>query len=231
MRSPAQQLASHIAMYFTQIVPDAQLVAMTGSMPGGSMGIPRVMRVFGMKESTSVNYILSPFRPEIQILTINPKLFLSVAASRTRKNVNANYVVENVFRAHVQAILLHSGIIVIATTEGEAQQFIDQYSEICDRTQIGLLLGTRKLSLKRINKLLSDFHKRKISIIVSTSILSMGINLHDFYNIVILGWWSYYELIQYIGRPMRGVNNITSSGLALLFFSPNDFISDIKNAR
>ena len=40
----------------------------------------------------------------------------------------------------------------------------------------------------------------KISVIVSTSIISMGLNIPKCYIVIVLSMWSYYQLIQYMGR-------------------------------
>ena len=76
------------------------MVCMSGSISGGPFGIDRVKKVVGITEAP--HYVLSPFRPELQFLTINVKNFLTSAAAKTQQNILQNYVVENVRRAHVQ---------------------------------------------------------------------------------------------------------------------------------
>ena len=171
-------------------------------MPGGRHGISRVKETFG--KPLAQHYVLSPFRPELQLLTVNVKNFLTSAACKTHNNILQNFVVENVRRVHAHSILLNSGVIVIASTEAACESFIEQYSVVCDRRQIALLLGTRKMPISQIESVLSDFRSGKISIIVSTSIISMGINIPNCYTIIILSMWCYYQLIQYMGRLLRG---------------------------
>jgi len=199
-------------------------------MPGGPDGLDRIKKVFGMKSESTKEVIMSPFRGEIQQLIICAKNFLSTKGARTRKNVLDNYTIHNIFRVHVHSILLGSGMVVMTTTEAEVDMFIDSYSKYCPRKNIGVLLGTRKMSIKKINRVIEDFRSGKFTLLVSTSILCMGINL-SFHNIVVLGVWSYYQYIQSIGRLQRGNANATNSGMALLVYSPNDFESDVKNAR
>jgi superfamily II DNA or RNA helicase len=158
---------------------------MSGSIPRRPFGINRVKKVLGIPEAP--HYVLSPFRPELQFPTINVKNFLTSAAARTQQNILQNYVVENVRRAHVQSILLGSGIIVIGSTEAACEAFIEQYSNVCNSSQIALLLGTRKMSISKIEQILADFKSGKISVIVSTSILSMGLNVPRCY-ILLLYW-------------------------------------------
>ena len=117
-------------------------------MPGGRHGINRVKEIFGIP--LAQHYVLSPFRPELQFLTLNVKNFLTSAASKTQNSILQNFVVENVRRVHVQSILLNGGVIVIASTEAACEAFIEQYSAVCDRRQIALLLGKRKMPIKPI---------------------------------------------------------------------------------
>jgi late competence protein required for DNA uptake (superfamily II DNA/RNA helicase) len=207
-----------------------QTVAMTGSMPGGPNGLDRIKKVFGLQHDNCKELIYSPFRTEIQQLIICTKTFLSSKGARTRRNILDNFTIENIFRAHVQSILLGSGMVVMTTTEAEVEMFIDSYSKYCPKKSIGVLLGTRKMSIKKINRVLKHFRSGKITLLVTTSILCMGINL-SCHNIVVLGVWSYYQYIQSIGRLQRGTVSQTDSGMALLIYSPNDFDSDFKNAR
>jgi len=121
----------------------------------GVLLVSKVKKVFGITEAP--HYVLSPFRPELQLLTINVKNFLTSAAAKTQQNILQSYVVENVRRAHVQSIILGSGIIVIGSTEAACEAFIEQYSNVCNPSQIALLLGTRKMSISKIQQILSYF--------------------------------------------------------------------------
>ena len=127
------------------------MVCMSGSIPGRPFGINRVKKVFGIPAAP--HYVLSPFRPELQFLTINVENFLTSAAAETQQNILQNYVDENVRRAHVQSTLLGSGIIVIGSTEAACEACIEQYSNVCNTSQTALLLGTRKMSISKIQQI------------------------------------------------------------------------------
>ena len=204
---------------------------MSGSWTGGSTGLANVQKVFGMGEDSAV-VMMSQFRPELQLLVSNPLNFLTVAGSRTYKKILENFILQNVFRAHVQSIKLGSGLLVIVATEEKARDLMKMYcGEYCDYTQVGLLLGTRKMNVKKIQETVSDFNNGKTTLLITTSIACMGINFSSLYNALILGLWSYYQYIQYLGRPMRGRTNVTASGMVFLMANPNDFVSDILNVR